>query len=233
MASTSEEILPTSVWVVVPAFNEEQTIQEVVLGLRRLCPNVIVVNDCSTDATAVLARAAGAGLVSHPINLGQGAALQTGITFALQKGASHLVTFDADLQHRPDDIPTLLDALANSGADFALGSRFIGSATDIDTSRRLLLKAAVLFTRFTTGLKITDTHNGLRAMTRRGASTLQIRQNRMAHASEILQQIAKSGLPYVEVPVIVRYTNYSKAKGQTLSNSLSIVLELVTGALQR
>jgi glycosyltransferase involved in cell wall biosynthesis len=233
MASTSEEILPTSVWVVVPAFNEEQTIQEVVLGLRRFCPNVIVVNDCSTDATAVLARAAGAGLVSHPINLGQGAALQTGITFALQKGASHLVTFDADLQHRPDDIPTLLDALANSGADFALGSRFIGSATDIDTSRRLLLKAAVLFTRFTTGLKITDTHNGLRAMTRRGASTLQIRQNRMAHASEILQQIAKSGLPYVEVPVIVRYTNYSKAKGQTLSNSLSIVLELVTGALQR
>jgi glycosyltransferase involved in cell wall biosynthesis len=233
MASTSEEILPTSVWVVVPAFNEEQTIQEVVLGLRRLCPNVIVVNDCSTDATAVLARAAGAGLVSHPINLGQGAALQTGITFALQKGASHLVTFDADLQHRPDDIPTLLDALANSGADFALGSRFIGSATDIDTSRRLLLKAAVLFTRFTTGLKITDTHNGLRAMTRRGASTLQIRQNRMAHASEILQQIAKSGLPYVEVPVIVRYTNYSKAKGQTLSNSLSIMLELVTGALQR
>jgi polyprenyl-phospho-N-acetylgalactosaminyl synthase len=233
MASTSEEILPTSVWVVVPAFNEEQTIQEVVLGLRRFCPNVIVVNDCSTDATAVLARAAGAGLVSHPINLGQGAALQTGITFALQKGASHLVTFDADLQHRPDDIPTLLDALANSGADFALGSRFIGSATDIDTSRRLLLKAAVLFTRFTTGLKITDTHNGLRAMTRRGASTLQIRQNRMAHASEILQQIAKSGLPYVEVPVIVRYTNYSKAKGQTLSNSLSIMLELVTGALQR
>jgi polyprenyl-phospho-N-acetylgalactosaminyl synthase len=233
MASTSEEILPTSVWVVVPAFNEEQTIQEVVLGLRRFCPNVIVVNDCSTDATAVLATAAGAGLVSHPINLGQGAALQTGITFALQKGASHLVTFDADLQHRPDDIPTLLDALANSGADFALGSRFIGSATDIDTSRRLLLKAAVLFTRFTTGLKITDTHNGLRAMTRRGASTLQIRQNRMAHASEILQQIAKSGLPYVEVPVIVRYTNYSKAKGQTLSNSLSIMLELVTGALQR
>jgi glycosyltransferase involved in cell wall biosynthesis len=123
--------------------------------------------------------------------------LQTGITFALQRGASHLVTFDADLQHRPDDIPTLLDAFANSRADFALGSRFLGSATDIDGSRRLLLKAAILFARFTTGLKITDTHNGLRAMTRRGASTLQIRQNRMAHASEILQQIAKSELPYV------------------------------------
>ena len=230
---TSADMLMNSVWIVVPAFNEERTIAEVVVGLRRLYPNVIVVDDCSTDATAVLARTAGAHLVSHPINLGQGAALQTGITFALRQGASHLVTFDADLQHRPDDIPALLDALTKSRADFALGSRFLGSATDIDLSRKLLLKAAILFTRFTTGLKITDTHNGLRAMTRRGASRLQIRQNRMAHASEILQQIAKSKLPYVEVPVTVRYTSYSKAKGQRLSNSLIIMLELVTGALQR
>jgi len=230
---TSADMLMNSVWIVVPAFNEERTIEKVVVGLRRLYPNVIVVDDCSTDATAVLARTAGAHLVSHPINLGQGAALQTGITFALRQGASHLVTFDADLQHRPDDIPALLDALTKSGADFALGSRFLGSATDIDLSRKLLLKAAILFTRFTTGLKITDTHNGLRAMTRRGASRLQIRQNRMAHASEILQQIAKSKLPYVEVPVTVRYTSYSKAKGQRLSNSLIIMLELVTGALQR
>ena len=119
------------------------------------------------------------------------------------------------------------------GADFALGSRFLGKATNIDLSRKMLLKAAVLFTRLTTELKLTDVHNGMRAMTRRGASTLQIRQNRMAHASEVLQQIAKSRLPYVEVPVTVEYTPYSKAKGQRLSNSVNIVLELLTGALQR
>jgi glycosyltransferase involved in cell wall biosynthesis len=232
-AKTSEDTPTSSAWIVVPAFNEEQTIQEAVLGLRRFCPNVVVVDDCSVDATAVLAQTAGAQLVRHPINLGQGAALQTGITFALRRGATQLVTFDADLQHRADEIPALLNALTKSGADFALGSRFIGSATDIDPSRRLLLKAAILFTRFTTGLNVTDTHNGLRAMTRRGASRLQIRQNGMAHASEILQQIAKSRLPYVEVPVTVRYTSYSRAKGQRLTNSLSIMLELVTGALQR
>src|SRR6266545_5022174 len=97
---TSADMLMNSVWIVVPAFNEERTIEKVVVGLRRLYPNVIVVDDCSTDATAVLARTAGAHLVSHPINLGQGAALQTGITFALRQGASHLITFDADLQHR-------------------------------------------------------------------------------------------------------------------------------------
>ena len=222
-----------SIWVVVAAYNEARTIQQVVLGLRRICPNVVVVNDCSTDATPMLAGAAGAQVVTHPVNLGQGAALQTGITFALQEGAANIVTFDADLQHRPEEIPVLLNTLTESGADFALGSRFLGNATNLDLSRKLLLKVAILFTRFTTGLKITDTHNGLRAMTRRGASRLNIRQNRMAHASEILQQIAKSRLPYVEVPVTVDYTSYSKAKGQRLSNSLSILLELLTGALQR
>ena len=123
--------------------------------------------------------------------------------------------------------------MTETGADFALGSRFLGKAKNIEFSRKLLLKAAVLLTRFTTGLKITDVHNGLRAMTRRGANALRIRQNRMAHASEILEQIAKSGLAYVEVPVTVEYTSYSKAKGQRLSNSVNILLELLTGALQR
>jgi glycosyltransferase involved in cell wall biosynthesis len=222
-----------SVWIVVPAHNEQSTIQQVVSGLRRSFPNIVVVDDCSSDLTATRARAAGADVLRHPINLGQGASLQTGIDFALQKGAGYIVTFDADLQHRPEDVPLLLIALRESGADFALGSRFLGTAVNIGLTRRLLLKVAVFFTRLTTGLKITDAHNGLRAMTRRGALFLRIRQNGMAHASEILQQIAKSALPYVEVPVTVEYTPYSMAKGQKLSNSLNIVLELLTGALQR
>jgi glycosyltransferase involved in cell wall biosynthesis len=222
-----------SLWIVVPAFNEQATIKQVVAALSRFCPNIIVVDDSSTDLTAIRARAAGARVLQHPINLGQGAALQTGIDFALQNGASYVATFDADLQHRAEDIPSLLGALRETGADFALGSRFLGKVTNIDLSRKLLLKAAVVFTRLTTGLKLTDAHNGIRAMTRRGASVLRIRQNRMAHASEILQQIARSRLPYIEVPVTVEYTSYSKAKGQRLSNSVNIVLELLTGALQR
>jgi glycosyltransferase involved in cell wall biosynthesis len=217
----------------VPAYNEQSTIREVVSGLLDFYPNVVVVDDCSTDLTTVRARGSGAHLLRHPINLGQGAALQTGIDFALEKGAGYVVTFDADLQHLVEDIARLLSALRETSADFALGSRFLGKTTNIDTSRKLMLKAAILFSRLTTGLKITDAHNGLRAMTRRGASILRIRQNRMAHASEILQQIAKSGLHYVEVPVTVRYSSYSKAKGQKLSNSVNIVLELLSGALQR
>ena len=223
----------TSVWIVVPAFNEEATIQQAVAGLQTLGCNVLVVDDCSTDSTALRASTAGACLLKHPVNLGQGAALQTGITFALNRGATHIVTFDADLQHWVEDIPQLLNALSKANADFALGSRFLGRAENIDPSRKLVLKAAVLFTRLTTGLKITDAHNGIRAMTRRGACNLDIRQNRMAHGSEILQQIAKSRLPYLEVPVTIEYTSYSKAKGQKLRNSVSIILELLSGALQR
>lgn len=228
-----EQDLASTCWVVVPAYNEATTVGEVVKQLRQLCPNVVVIDDCSPDPTVQRAHAAGACVLRHPINLGQGAALQTGITFALQHGASHVVTFDADLQHRAEDVPQLLAALSKSGADFALGSRFLGAAQNLDLARKLVLKAAVIFTRITTGLKLTDAHNGVRAMTRRGASSLKIRQNRMAHASEVLQQIAASGLPYVEVPVTVKYTNYSRAKGQKLTNSINIVLELFTGAMQR
>jgi len=229
----SQPELSTSVWIVVPAYNEEATVQRAVRELRRLYTHIVVVDDCSNDETANRACAGGAHVVRHPFNMGQGASLQTGITFALENGAGYIVTFDADLQHRSEDILALLDALSETGADFALGSRFLGSALNMDLSRKLLLRAAVLFTRLTTGLKLTDVHNGLRAMTRRAASALHIRQNRMAHASEILQQIAESRLKYVEVPVTIDYTPYSKAKGQKLSNSVGIMLELLTGALQR
>ena len=133
----------------------------------------------------------------------------------------------------PIDITVLIDALARQGTDFALGSRFLGTSLNQPLSRRMLLKAATLFTRLTTGLRVTDTHNGLRAMTRRGASSINLRQNRMAHASEILHQIASSGLNYVEAPVRIEYSAYSLAKGQTLGDTLMIVLDLFARRLHR
>jgi polyprenyl-phospho-N-acetylgalactosaminyl synthase len=214
------------VWVVVPAYNEAQAIGPVVAGLVRTGHTVLVVDDKSTDDTAELAGAAGAHVIGHPINLGQGAALQTGIDFALRCGARSIVTFDADGQHRADEIVHLLEALARHGADFALGSRFLGRAVDMPRSRRLLLRAATWFTRITTGLDVTDAHNGLRAMTQRGARAVRLRQNRMAHASEFLDQIARSGLRYVEVPVTIEYTGYSLAKGQRSSEMMNILLDL-------
>ncbi len=154
-------------------------------------------------------------------------------TIALAQGAQVIVTFDADGQHRIADIPRLVEALAAEQADFALGSRFLGRSPNIPALRRLLLKAATLFTRLTTGLELTDTHNGLRAMSRRGAAALRLRQNRMAHASELIAQIAGSGLRYVERPVTIDYSAYSLAKGQKLRDTFLILVDLFARRLYR
>ena len=220
------------VWVVIAAYNEAKVIARVVGEVARRGYHVVVVDDGSSDETAERAAAANV-VVRHPINLGQGAALQTGIDYALQQAAEFVVTFDADGQHRAADIERLVAALREARADFALGSRFLGHTVALPAARRLLLRAATVFTQLTTGLRLTDTHNGLRAMTRRGASRIRLRQNRMAHASEILAQIAASGLPYVEVPVRIEYTAYSLAKGQRLGDALAILFDLFARRLYR
>lgn len=222
-----------SVWVVVAAYNEAPAIGRVVADLIRRRYAVVVVDDGSMDDTGRTARAAGAEVIMHRVNLGQGAALQTGVQFAVGKGADYIVTFDADGQHRAADIEPLLESLTKQSADFALGSRFLGRAPAMPMARRMLLKVATWFTRLATGLELTDTHNGLRAMTRRGAGHIALRQNRMAHASELLHQIARSSLGYVEVPVTIEYSAYSLAKGQKLSDSLRILVDLSAQRLHR
>jgi glycosyltransferase involved in cell wall biosynthesis len=221
------------IWVVIAAYNEAGVIARVVAEVRRRGYTVLLIDDGSADATAATAEMVGAVVIRHPVNLGQGAALQTGIEFALHEGADVIVTFDADGQHRVADIDGLIGALAEHDADFALGSRFLGGAVNLPPARRLLLKAATWFTRITSGLSLTDTHNGFRAMTRRGARGIRLRQNRMAHASEFLNQVSASRLKYIEVPVTIEYSAYSLAKGQKLGNSLSILIDLSAESLHR
>jgi glycosyltransferase involved in cell wall biosynthesis len=220
-------------WVVCPAFNEAKTLGTVLAGLRADGYRVVAVDDGSSDDTGRIASEYATAVVTHPVNLGQGAALKTGIDYALSRGAEFIVTFDSDGQHRVSDIPRLLDALVQNRADFALGSRFLGRPQNMPLLRKLLLRAATIFTSLTTGLYLTDTHNGLRAFTRRGALALAFRQNRMAHASEILSDIAASRLRYVEVPVTIDYTEYSMAKGQRTSDLILVLLDLFARKLHR
>lgn len=224
---------PPVLAVVVPAYNEAAVVGRVVAGLVAVHPFVIVVDDCSSDATAALAAGAGAAVLRHAVNLGQGAALQTGISYALLAGADVIVTFDADGQHRVEDIAVLLDTQARTGADVVAGSRFLGSAVGMSPARRLMLRAAVRLTRLTSGVALTDAHNGLRLLTRHAAQRIQITQNRMSHASEIVHQVGTLGLRIVEAPVTVVYTTYSLAKGQRLSNSISILFEMLLARMSR
>lgn len=217
----------------VPAFDEDPAIGDVVAGLRQQYRRVVVIDDGSTDDTAERATAAGAVVLRHPLNRGQGAALQTGMDYALAHGAACVVTFDSDGQHRPEDIARLLEPIAAGRADIALGSRFLGDASSVPCGRRLLLKGAVLFTRLATGVALTDAHNGLRALSRRAAERIDIRLDRMAHASDLIDQIRSLGLVYEEVPVTVRYTAYSLAKGQRAAHALGVVVDYFFGRLFR
>lgn len=220
-------------WVVVPAYNESSVIATTVHDLRRCFTNIVIVDDCSIDATPQLALEAGAHVVGHSINLGQGAAIATGIAYALRQGAATIVTFDADGQHAAADAVSMVTLLDQSDVDVVLGSRFLGHAQGITSGRRGLLRLAVLFTRITTGLALTDAHNGLRVLSRRAAETIRIRQNRMAHASEILEQIASQKLRVVEAPCTIVYTDYSRAKGQRWTGAFSILGDLLTRRFYR
>jgi len=220
--------MSASVWIVVPAYKEAATIAGVVASLRAEgYDKVCVVNDGSPDDTGALALAAGAHVLEHIVNLGQGAALQTGITYALSRGAEYICTFDADGQHAPQAVTDLLRALEASGADVALGSRFLGKSSRVPPMRRVLLKAALAFTHAHAHVPVTDTHNGLRLFTRRAAESIRIQQAGMAHASEILQKLGAAHLRFVEVPVEVRYTSYSRKKGQSGFDSVKILLDLL------
>ena len=219
--------------VVIPAYNESQVIQKVIRDVKDKVDQIVVVDDGSTDNTFELAVDAGAKTLRHFLNRGQGAALQTGISFALQTGADIIVTFDADGQHSSDEITAIIKPLLLKETDIVLGSRFLKKENQVPFSRKLLLKTATFFTRLYTGLKVTDTHNGFRAFSRLAAEKIKIDQSGMAHASEIIEEIRRHQLRFQEVGVTIEYTYYSLNKGQKLSNSLKIVWDLVLSRLIR
>jgi glycosyltransferase involved in cell wall biosynthesis len=161
------------------------------------------------------------------VNLGQGAALQTGLEYALlQEGSQYFVTFDADGQHRVEDAAELVRAVRDGGADVALGSRFLGGTEHVPRIKRALLKTVAAVSPAARRLQLTDAHNGLRVLNRAAASHLKITMNGMAHASEIVDYLSRSDLAVTEVPVTVLYTDYSKAKGQSLINGVNILFDL-------
>ncbi len=221
-------ITQSDVCVVIPVFNEAAVVGDVVRELRRTYPLVVCVDDGSNDASAQTVLDAGALLVRHPINLGQGAALRTGIEFALTlPQVRWLVTFDADGQHDIDGIEPMLDLLRTEQAQIVFGSRFLDRRSEIGAAKRAVLRAAIWYSRTSTGLALTDTHNGMRVFDREVAAALDLQMNGMAHASEVLAIVARRKFRYAELPVHIRYTTYSKSKGQPLINGVNILFDML------
>src|SRR5690242_9177136 len=221
------------VWLVVPLYDEAAVIADVVEQARTVFPKIVCVDDGSRDASAERAEAAGAKVVRHPVNLGQGAALQTGFEYALSDpGMRCVVTFDADGQHQVEDVVVMVERLRRGDVQVVFGSRFLDERTKPSALKRLVLRLAVAYTNATTKTRLTDAHNGLRVIDRSVLEQIHLTQDRMAHASELVAQIGSmriDGHPvaYAEEPVHILYTDYSKAKGQSLWNSNNILAELI------
>lgn len=219
--------------VVVAVHNEAQVLASVLEDLLAVFPHVVVVDDGSSDDSAAIAHAAGAVVLRHAVNLGQGAALQTGFDYVVGRTPfDYVVTFDGDGQHDPADAHAMLQFADERALEAVLGTRHGGGTTGQTRSRRLLLRAGVIFTRLSTGLSVTDTHNGLRVLSRSALARLRLTQNGMAYASELEAAIASQGLRWAEVAVTIAYTDYSRGKGQRNVNAINVVYDLVSARLR-
>jgi glycosyltransferase involved in cell wall biosynthesis len=221
--------------VIIPAYNEAEIIAKTLRGVLQSFKYCVVVNDGSSDDTSARARDAGAVVVDHFINgVGQGGALQTGIEYSLGLPVSYFVTFDADGQHQVKDVIKMRTVMQKAKPDIVIGSRFLGvESKNMPSSKKLLLKAAIKFSNLTSGLKLTDAHNGLRMFNRKVAEKLDIQDTGYGHASEITEKIAKYKWVYKEVPIEVIYSDYSIGKGQSMLNALNIASDILARKVVR
>ena len=209
---------------VIPAWNEALKITKVVEDVRVYVQDIVVVDDCSKAETGILAEKAGAKVLRHRINRGQGAALQTGNEYALLLGADIIVHFDADDQFLASEIPDVVAPIATNRADIVFGSRFLGKEPNWPfLKKHIIMPLALFFTRFFLGVRLSDPQNGFRAMNRKAAQLTAISNREMAHASEIQAKAFREKLRIEEVPVTVIYHEY----GQKLSGGFRVLKDLL------
>jgi glycosyltransferase involved in cell wall biosynthesis len=218
------------VFVIIPCYNENNQIRNTIQQIVTRDYSIVIIDDGSIDNLLPEIEDFPVHFLRHEINLGQGAALQTGMDYALKKGADILVHFDADGQHNPEEIMSLVQPIIDNKADVVLGSRFLRKEDQllIPPGKRNLLRFAILVNKIFSGIKLSDAHNGFRALSRQSALKINLHENRMSHATEILQLIKKHKLRFIEVPTRIVYTKYSRNKGQSSFNSINILFDLIS-----
>lgn len=220
--------------MIIPCYNEAAVVRKTVSDVLAQGYNVVVVDDCSKDNSKKQLEGLPLYYLRHRTNMGQGAALQTGIQFSKKKGAKYFVTFDADGQHDCKDIPRMAEFLQKDGSDIVFGSRFLpGAQTNISGSRSFVLNVARYVNYLVSGILLSDAYNGLRMFNVKAAAFLKITENKMAHATEIQMLVAKNKLKYAEFPNNIRYNEYTKRKGLKNIDGLKIVFEILLFKLFR
>lgn len=216
-----------TVLIIVPAYNESQKIQKTIKELQACPYELCFIDDGSDDGTKDLLEASGETVLKHEKNMGQGAALRSGMTYAVSNGFEIVVHFDADGQHQVDDLERMIEPVTSGNYDVSIGSRFLSRESRglIPLSKRLLLRCAIVFEWFRTGIRLTDAHCGFRCLNHKAYTALALKYDRYAHASEILTEIKRNKLRFCEVPVTVLYEG-----GQGKISDLKRIFEVI-GAL--
>ncbi len=218
------------IWIVIPAYNEAKNIGGVTSLLKEVTTNIVVVDDCSADNTFEVVNNSGVYLLRHFINRGQGAALQTGTEFALRQGAEIIVHFDADGQMQVKDIAKVIEPIIKGEAEIVFGSRHLNKQNKTPWTKKYFIHyPAIIFNWLFTGVKLTDAHCGFRALSRKVAAKIEITQDGMAHATEILDLVRQNDCKYQEVPVEILYHEY----GQRFGSGLRIIRDLLLAKILR
>ena len=215
-------------YIVIPAYNEATRLPGVLKRVSHLgYEHIVVVDDGSDDKTTEVARDHHVIVVRHPINLGVGAATQTGINYALNQGAKYIVTLDGDHQHLPDDIEHLLAAIKKHDADLVIGSRFLKKDNEIPISRVFYNKIANVITYIIAGVSVTDSQSGMKVFSRRYAQANELNCNGFEFCVEMIRNAARTDHVVMEIPISVKYTHDTMQKGQSLFNGIKMIGRLI------
>ena len=213
----------------MPAFNEEKCIAKTVIGCASYVDNVVVVNDGSTDATAMIATACGAKVIYHDENSGYGAAIRSCFKAAKEMDVDAMVIIDADGQHDPAEIENVFKPVLDGEADVSIGSRFMeGNELKIPFYRKVGIKVLDIATNQGSGMKFNDTQSGFRAYSKNAINKIKINNAGMSAGSEILLQIKEHGLKVKEVPISCRYDIEDTSTHNPVVHGVTVLSNILT-----
>ncbi|ADC47308.1 glycosyl transferase GT2 family [Methanobrevibacter ruminantium M1] len=214
-----------SIVAIIPAYNEEEALADVIAKTSKYVDRVIIVNDGSADRTADVAIEAGAELINHPTNLGKGEALKSG--FEAITDDSIIVTIDGDGQHNPDEIPIILKPIIEDGVDLVNGSRYLyGHEENTPAYRRVGQRVLDIATNISAGIKVTDSQSGFRAFSPKARNCFRFKDTGFGIESEMLVDAAEAGLKIVEVPITVRYDVDGSTK-DPVTHGVGVLLKIM------
>ena len=216
---------------IIPAYNEEVALGSIILRTLQYVDEVIIVNDGSDDKTVEVARLAGAEIINHATNLGKGEALKSG--FSAIGDADVVVTIDADGQHNPDEIPSLIKPILEDGADLVNGSRYMnGPEENTPAYRRVGQQVLDNATNISAGIKVTDSQSGFRAFSPAACKVFRFYDTGFGIESEMLVDVAEAGLKIVEVPITVRYDVDGSTKNP-VTHGVGVLLKIIKDKIFR